>query len=82
MTSIEEFKEDLKAKQSIAIKNELTEFGVGYLTAIERYESLILHIDSEQRKQLYAVCDELSFVIKQPLAPSLKSLIVNKILNQ
>lgn len=42
MTGIEEFKKDLKEKQAIADKNELTEYGTGYLTAIKRYEKLIL----------------------------------------
>jgi len=42
MINTEEFKQDLKEKQAIANKNKLTDFGTGYLTALERYEKLIL----------------------------------------
>lgn len=42
MINTEDFKQDLKEKQAIANKNELTDFGTGYLTALERYEKLIL----------------------------------------
>ncbi|AGO47515.1 hypothetical protein Phi19:3_gp111 [Cellulophaga phage phi19:3] len=42
MEGIEDFKKDLKEKQYIKKNNKLTDYGKGYLTAIERYEKLIL----------------------------------------
>lgn len=57
MNNIEDFKEDLKEKQTIASKNELTDFGTGYLTAMERYEKLILSGVSNQRELLIEVFD-------------------------
>lgn len=52
MINIEDFKEDLKEKQAIANKKELTDFGAGYLTAMERYEKLILSGVSNRRELL------------------------------
>jgi hypothetical protein len=46
----------------------------------EVVKKLGLHIVSQQRELLYVVCDELEKAIKQPIPPSLKSLVIKNVL--
>lgn len=47
---------------------------------LDQAKQLLINGVSQQRELLYAVCDELEKVNKQPIPPSLKSLVVNKVL--
>lgn len=43
-------------------------------------ENKLIDTLEQQRGKMYEVCNEISNVIKRPFAPSLKSVIVNKVL--
>jgi len=62
-------------------RTKLVEYVKTYKAVIDAInEALNLPIVSNRRELLYAVCDELEKVIDKPIPPSLKSIVVNKVL--